>query len=145
MPWRTIRVSCEVRPSSRFKNYSYPRNRLQGLQGSDMLRIPHYFYNRLTDGNETVNFTHRPRLTQQKHFYFSGTHLYQRLTESQSLMRLGGLGKLLEFIYLIESLRRDFPTYSTVRQLLRYSEPHNFLRIFLKLLVEIIKSSVKCN
>jgi hypothetical protein len=49
-----------------------------------MLRIPHCLDNRLTDGDEVVSPTHRPRSTPQKHFSVSDTHFCQRLSEPQS-------------------------------------------------------------
>jgi hypothetical protein len=37
-----------------------------GPWGSEMLRIPHYLENRLTDGSEVVSLTRRPHSTPQK-------------------------------------------------------------------------------
>jgi hypothetical protein len=48
---------------------------VRGLQGSEVLRIPHCLGNRLTDGGEVVSPTHRPHFTPHKHFSnVSGTH-----------------------------------------------------------------------
>jgi hypothetical protein len=46
-----------------------------GLEGCEMLRIPHSLHNRLTDGGKVVSPTHQPRSTLQN-YYFSafGTH-----------------------------------------------------------------------
>jgi hypothetical protein len=41
-----------------------------GLQGCEMLRIPHCLGNRLTDGGKYVSLTHPPHFTPQKHYYF---------------------------------------------------------------------------
>jgi hypothetical protein len=40
-----------------------------GLQGCQMLRIPHCLDNRLIDGGKVVSPTHRPHFTPQKHFF----------------------------------------------------------------------------
>jgi hypothetical protein len=45
-----------------------------GLQGCDMIKIPHCLDNGLTDGSNVVSPTHRPHSTPQKHFSASGTH-----------------------------------------------------------------------
>jgi hypothetical protein len=46
-----------------------------GLWGCEMLRIPHFLANRLTDGSKVVSLNHRPRSTPQKHYFStSGTH-----------------------------------------------------------------------
>jgi hypothetical protein len=78
-----------------------------------MLRIPHCLENRLTDGGKVVSPTHRPRSTRQKH-YFSGsdTHFCYRL--SKTLVRPEGLGKLKEFIHLIEPRTRNLPVCSII-------------------------------
>jgi hypothetical protein len=47
---------------------------LGGLQGCEMLRIPHCLDNRLTDGGKVVSPMHPPHFTPEKHyFYVSGT------------------------------------------------------------------------
>jgi hypothetical protein len=48
----------------------------EGLQGCEILRIPHWLDSWLTDGAEVVSPTHRPRSTPQKHFSASGTHFF---------------------------------------------------------------------
>jgi hypothetical protein len=60
-----------------------------------MLRIPHCLVNRLIAGGKVVSLTHPPHFTLQKHYYFSlsGTHLCQRLSKPQGLVRPEGLGK----------------------------------------------------
>jgi hypothetical protein len=46
-----------------------------GLQGCEMLRIPHCPDDLLTDGGKVVSITHPPHFTPQKHyFYVSVTH-----------------------------------------------------------------------
>jgi hypothetical protein len=42
---------------------------LGGLQGCEMLRIPHCLDNRLIDGGKFVSPTHRPHFTPQKHYF----------------------------------------------------------------------------
>jgi hypothetical protein len=46
-----------------------------GLEGCDMLWIPHCLDNRLIDGGKVVSPTHQPHFTSQKHYFFnvSGT------------------------------------------------------------------------
>jgi hypothetical protein len=41
-----------------------------GLRGYDMLRIPHYLDNRLTDGGKVVSPMHLPHFTPQKIIIF---------------------------------------------------------------------------
>jgi hypothetical protein len=81
-----------------------------------MLTIPHCLDNRLTDGGKVVSPTHLPKITPQKHYYFSvsGTHFCWMFSEPQGLVRPEGLGKLKKFIYLIGSLTRDLPACSIV-------------------------------
>jgi hypothetical protein len=43
------------------KSKAIPVTGRGGLQGCDMLRIPHCLDNRLTDGGEVVSLTHRQR------------------------------------------------------------------------------------
>jgi hypothetical protein len=46
-----------------------------GLQGCDMLRVPHCLDNLLIDGGKVVSPSHRPHFTPQKFFFnISGTH-----------------------------------------------------------------------
>jgi hypothetical protein len=52
---------------------------------------------------------HKPHSTPQKHFSASGTHFYQKLSKSQGLGQLEGIGKLKKFIHLIRSQTRDLP------------------------------------
>jgi hypothetical protein len=58
------------------KSKAVPVRGLGGLQGCDMLRIPHCLDSRLTDGGKVASPTHQPHFTPQKHYYFyvSGTH-----------------------------------------------------------------------
>jgi hypothetical protein len=42
-----------------------------GLQGCEMLRMPHCPDNRLTDGSQVVSLARRPRFTPQKHYFFN--------------------------------------------------------------------------
>jgi hypothetical protein len=85
-----------------------------GLQGCDMLKIPHCLDNRITDGGK-VSPTHRLRSTPQKlYFYATGTHFCYRLSKPQGPVRPEGLGKLKKFSQLIGSRNRDLPAYSTV-------------------------------
>jgi hypothetical protein len=41
-----------------------------GLEGCEMLTIPHCLDNRLIDGGKVVNPTHRPHFTPQNHYFF---------------------------------------------------------------------------
>jgi hypothetical protein len=46
-----------------------------GLQGCEMLRIPHYLDNWLTDGGKVTSPMRRPHFTPQKYYFSdSGTH-----------------------------------------------------------------------
>jgi hypothetical protein len=57
------------------KNKAIPVTGRGGLQGCEMLRIPHCLDSRLTDGGKVVISTHRPRFTLQKHYFpASGTN-----------------------------------------------------------------------
>jgi hypothetical protein len=48
---------------------------LEGLQGREMLRIPHCLDKRLTDGGKVVSPTHRAHFTPRKHYFsVSGTN-----------------------------------------------------------------------
>jgi hypothetical protein len=59
------------------KSKAIPETGRGGLQGCEMLRIPHCLENRLTDGGKFVSLKQRPRSTPQKHYFFhSGTHFY---------------------------------------------------------------------
>jgi hypothetical protein len=50
------------------KSKAIPVTGRGGLWGCEMLRIPHYLDNRLTDGGKVVSPTHRPHFTPQKHY-----------------------------------------------------------------------------
>jgi hypothetical protein len=58
------------------KSKVIPVTGLGGLEGCEMLRIPHCVDNRLIDSGKAVSLTHPPQFTPQKHYYFyvSGTH-----------------------------------------------------------------------
>jgi hypothetical protein len=45
-------------------------NLLQTLESCQVLRIPHYLDNRLTDDGEVVSLTHRPHSNLKKYFCF---------------------------------------------------------------------------
>jgi hypothetical protein len=46
-----------------------------GLWCSEMLKVPQYLDNRLTDGGKVVSLKHRPRSSPQKHYFSaSDTH-----------------------------------------------------------------------
>jgi hypothetical protein len=78
-----------------------------------MLRIPHRLDNRLTDGGKVVCLMYRPRSIPQKHnFSPSGTHFRYRLSKTEGLVRLEGLGKLKKFIHVIVSEIPDLPACS---------------------------------
>jgi hypothetical protein len=83
-----------------------------------VLRIPH---NRLIDGCEVGNPTHRPRSTLQKpSISASSNHICQRLRKPQGLVPLEGLRKLKKFIHLNGSRTRNLPACRIVPQSLRY-------------------------
>jgi hypothetical protein len=66
------------------KSKATPVTGLEGLQGCEMLRIPHCLDKRITDGDEIVSLTHRQRSTPQKHYFSaSGTHFCWRLSKPQ--------------------------------------------------------------
>jgi hypothetical protein len=55
---------------------SYPVTGRGGLEGCEMLRIPHCLDGRLTDGGKVVSPMYRPRYTPQKHYFSaSGNNL----------------------------------------------------------------------
>jgi hypothetical protein len=58
------------------KSKAIPLTGLGGLEGCEMVRIPHYIDNRLTDGGKDVSPTHPQHSTPQKRYYFllSSTH-----------------------------------------------------------------------
>jgi hypothetical protein len=78
------------------KSKAIPVTGLGGLQGCEMLRIPHCLDNRLTDGGKVVGPTHPPHFTPHKHYYFnvSGTYFCYRLSKPPGLVRPEGFGKL---------------------------------------------------
>jgi hypothetical protein len=91
-----------------------------GLYGCQTFRIPHCLDNRLTDGSEVLSPTHRPRSIPQKHYFSSpSTHLRQRLSNPQGLVRLETLGTLKQINDLIRIRTRGLPACSTVPQPLR--------------------------
>jgi hypothetical protein len=57
------------------KSKAIPVTSRGGLQGCEMLRIPHCPDNLFTDGNKVVNPTHQLCSTPKKHYFSaSGTH-----------------------------------------------------------------------
>jgi hypothetical protein len=52
------------------KSKAIPVTGRGGLQGCEILRIPHCLDNRLIDGGKVVSSTHWPHFTPQKHYYF---------------------------------------------------------------------------
>jgi hypothetical protein len=69
---------------SKLKSKAVPITGPGGLQGCEILRIPHCLDNRLTDGGKVVSPTHRLHFTLHKHFSASGTHFYYKLSEPQA-------------------------------------------------------------
>jgi hypothetical protein len=68
-----------------------------------MLRIPYCIDNRLTVGGKVRSLTRRQRSASQKNYISaSGTHFDYRLSERQGLERPERLGKLKEFVHLME-------------------------------------------
>jgi hypothetical protein len=43
----------------------------EGLWSCEMLKLPHFLDNRLTDGGKVVNVTRRPPFTTQENFWYS--------------------------------------------------------------------------
>jgi hypothetical protein len=83
-----------------------------GIEDCEMLRIPHYLDNQLSDCGKFVSFTHRPRSTlQKKDFSAVDTHFCQRLSKTQGLVRPEGLRK---FIHFSGSRTREVPVCSIV-------------------------------
>jgi hypothetical protein len=85
-----------------------------GPKECDLLRILHCLDNLLTDGNEVVNFTHRPCSTILKHFLF----LSLLLIFVGGLSAAGKIRQVENFIDLIGSRTRDIPACSIVPQTL---------------------------
>jgi hypothetical protein len=57
------------------KSKAIPVTGRGGLEGCEMLRIPHCLDNRLTDGGKVVSPMHPPHFTPQKRYLsISGTH-----------------------------------------------------------------------
>jgi hypothetical protein len=52
------------------KSKAIPVTGRGGLYGNEMLTIPYYLDNLLTDGGKVISLTHRPHFTPQK-YYFS--------------------------------------------------------------------------
>jgi hypothetical protein len=83
------------------KSKAVPTTGREGLQGCEILRIPHLIDNLLTYGGNAVSPMHRPRSTRQKHYFSaSGTQFCYRLSEPQGLVQSEGLGTLKKFIQL---------------------------------------------
>jgi hypothetical protein len=59
----------EISPTFNTNNHPIEAVGRGGLQGCEMLRIPHCLDSRLTGGGKVVSLTRRPRCTPQKHFY----------------------------------------------------------------------------
>jgi hypothetical protein len=53
------------------KKKAIPITGLGGLQGCEILGIPHYLDSRLIDGGKVVSPTHQLHFSPQKHYYFS--------------------------------------------------------------------------
>jgi hypothetical protein len=87
-------VSTTEELSKEKKNKAIPVIGRGGLQGCEMLKIPHCLDNRLTYGGKAVSPTHWPHFTPQKHYYFSisGTHFCYMLSKLQGLVPPEGLG-----------------------------------------------------
>jgi hypothetical protein len=69
-----------------------------------MLRIPHCLDNRLTDGGKFVSPKHRPHFNHKKHYFsVSGSHICERLSKPQGLMRPEGLSKFKNSPHLVSN------------------------------------------
>jgi hypothetical protein len=68
-----VQGSCE-HGNDPLKSKAVPVTDRGGVQGWEILGIPHCLYSRLTDGGKVVSTKHRPRSTRQNHFSASGTH-----------------------------------------------------------------------
>jgi hypothetical protein len=98
------------------KSKAIPVTGCGGLNGCEVLRIPHCLDSWLTDGSEVASLTHQPLCTSQKHFLFvSGIHFSYRLSKPKGLEWLEGLDKVI-FNYLIGSQTCKLPDCNTMLQ-----------------------------
>jgi hypothetical protein len=80
-----------------------------GPKGCEMLRVPQYLDNRLTDGGKVVSLTRRPPFTSQEGSWYSF------LLEAETTPG-PECGRKDEKFYLIETRTRDLPACSIVPQ-----------------------------
>jgi hypothetical protein len=82
-------------------------------EGCETLRLPHFLYNRLTDGGEVVSLTRRPPFTLIK---ISVTHFFKRLSRSQSHSAAGRTSAIEKSSYLFGNRYRDLTVCIIVPQ-----------------------------
>jgi hypothetical protein len=75
-----------------------------GPYGCETSRLPHFLYNRLTDGSEVVSRTRRPPFTLRK---IPGTHFCYRLSQSQGHSAAGRIRSIEKSNDLIGNRIRD--------------------------------------
>jgi hypothetical protein len=69
-------LSCEVRTLSTYKeSEAISVTDREDSYGCEMLRIPHFLQNQLTDGGEAVSLTCRPRSTTAIHLEVERTQI----------------------------------------------------------------------
>jgi hypothetical protein len=73
------------------KSKTIPITGHASLQGCEMLRIPHFLHNWLTEGGEVVSLMHQLHSTPQTHFIFLA------FGKVHDLVWLEGLGKMQKF------------------------------------------------
>jgi hypothetical protein len=83
--YRNVCVLHERNIPSLSKSKAISATDLEGLQGCEISRIPHFLNNRLTDGDEVVSPKRRPRSIPLIFCFcfISGTHFCSRLSKPQ--------------------------------------------------------------
>jgi hypothetical protein len=96
-----------------------------GLEGCEMLRIPHCPDNRLKNGGEVVSLMHWLRSIPHKHFLFLSLVLtFVRGCKPQDPTQPERSGKVLRFNYHIGSQTCELPACSIVSRPQFYCMPH---------------------
>jgi hypothetical protein len=87
-----------------------------------MMRIPHYLDNWVRDGGKFDIFKHQPFSFSQERFFISlsVTDFFSKASKDQDLVRPEGLGKLINFSYLLGFRTHDLPHCRIVPQPLCY-------------------------
>jgi hypothetical protein len=82
-------------------------------QGCEMLRLPYFLKNRLTDGGEVVSLMYRPPFTPMK---IPGTYFCSKLSLLQGLRAAGRIRSIEKYNYLIGNRTCDLLACSIVPQ-----------------------------